>query len=396
MFNFLIKLFIKNHNDVRNTKVRERYGKLSSIIGIIINLFLSTIKFITGIVFNSISITGDAVNNLSDAGSSVISLVSFKLSGKPADQKHPFGHARIEYLASSIVAVIILFVGAELIKTSVNKIINPEPINFSIITVFVLIVSIGAKFWLNRMNTFMEKKIGSSMLKATAADSMSDVMATSAVLISSILSPIINFQLDSYMGIAVAVFIMFSGFKIMQEVLDSLLGKAPSDDLISMIEAYIRKYEGVIGIHDLVVHDYGPQRCFASVHVEVDANHNIMESHDLVDNIERDIAYDYKIHLVIHMDPIVTDDPIVYDLRQMTENTLYDIDESLTMHDFRVVKGSTHCNLIFDVVVPYQCSIADECICEEIKSKINEKDKNLYPVITLDRSYASFPNNRTK
>ena len=392
--NFLLKRFIKNYKNVKNSKVREQYGKLSSIVGIIVNIFLFATKFVVGTLSHSVSITGDAINNLSDAGSSVISLVSFKMSSKPADNKHPFGHARIEYVASSIVAVVILLIGVELLRTSFDKILHPIAIKFSIYTVFILAFSIIAKLWLYRLNANLGKHIDSSMLHATAADSLSDVLATAAVLTSTIISPLINFQLDGFMGIAVGIFIMLSGINILKGTMDSILGQGPSNESIDLIDTYIRKYDGVMGIHDLVVHDYGPNRCFASVHVEVDANVNILDSHDLIDNIERDISVDLGIHLVIHLDPIVMDNPIVNELHLLTEQLISSVDESLSMHDFRVVKGTTHSNLIFDVMVPYQCKKSDKQILEEIIGRMKEKDKSLYVVITIDRSYVSSPNHK--
>ena len=392
--NFLLKRFIKNYKNVKNSKVRDQYGRLSSIVGIIVNIFLFATKFVVGTLSHSVSITGDAINNLSDAGSSVISLVSFKMSSKPADNKHPFGHARIEYVASSIVAVVILLIGVELLRTSFDKILHPIAIKFSIYTVFILAFSIIAKLWLYHLNTNFGKDIDSSMLHATATDSLSDVLATAAVLTSTIISPLINFQLDGFMGIAVGIFIMLSGINILKGTMDSILGQGPSNESIDLIDTYIRKYDGVMGIHDLVVHDYGPNRCFASVHVEVDANVNILDSHDLIDNIERDISVDLGIHLVIHLDPIVMDNPIVNELHLLTEQLISSVDESLSMHDFRVVKGTTHSNLIFDVMVPYQCKKRDKQILEEIIGRMKEKDKSLYVVITIDRSYVSSPNHK--
>lgn len=391
---FLVKLFIKNPQDVDDTKVREQYGKLSSITGIVVNLLLFAVKFTIGSLSGSISIVGDSVNNLSDAGSSIISLVSFKLSSKPADTGHPFGHARVEYISSSVVAVIILFIGMELMKTSVNKIIHPGAVDFSIIIILILIFSIGTKTWLYFFNRGMGRRIDSTILQATAADSLSDVLATSAVLLSGIISRITGLQLDGWMGAAVAVFIMLSGIKILRKTMNSILGEGPSEETVRKIEDFIRKYEGVLGIHDLVVHDYGPGHCFASVHVEVDSNVDILVSHDLIDNIERDIAFDMGIHLVIHLDPIITDNPYVNEMQQMTENVVKSIDNTLSIHDFRVVKGSTHNNLIFDVLVPHECKLGLNKIQDRIIQKIKELDSKLYVVLTLDRSYVSSPNQK--
>ncbi|MDD2211786.1 MAG: cation diffusion facilitator family transporter [Clostridia bacterium] len=387
MPDFLVKKLIKNYQDLRNTKVREQYGKMSSIVGILVNVFLFMIKFTVGTLFHSVAVVADAVNNLSDAGSSVISLVSFKLSSKPADEKHPFGHERIEYIASSLVAVFILLLGVELLKTSFNKIFHPDKIEFSLVVVGVLLFSIAAKLWLYRFNIALGKLIDSSMLKATAVDSFSDVLATSSVLLATIFSPLLGFQLDGYVGIIVSVLIMISGINILKETLDSLLGQVPSGELVELIDSYVRKHDGVLGIHDLVVHNYGPRRYFASVHIEVDAKENILVSHDLIDNIERDIAQDLGIHLVIHLDPIITDDPFVNELRELTAEVVSGVDDSLSMHDFRVVKGVTHSNLIFDVVIPHQCKKSDSEVTTEITQKIKEKDKSLYTVITIDRFY---------
>ncbi len=394
MYDFLLKTFVKNYKDVRSPKVREQYGKLGSIVGIVANVFLFIIKFTVGTLFNSVAIIGDAVNNLSDAGSSVISLVSFKLSNKPPDKDHPFGHARIEYIASSIVGFFILLLGWELLQTSWERILHPGAIEFSLITVFILVFSIFAKLWLYRLNISLGKRIDSSIMQATAADSLSDVMSTSAVLASTIISPLIKIQLDGYMGVAVAFFIIISAIKILKEMLDNLLGKVPSTELINRIITHIRNNPGVIGIHDLVVHDYGPHRCFASVHVEVDARVDVLDSHDLIDNIERDIVTELGIPLVIHMDPVVLDDPFVNEMHQLTEQVIKKVDVSLSMHDFRVVKGATHSNIIFDVTVPFECKKDDNQIIKEIETGFKDISvMNLYPVITIDHTYVAYSDN---
>lgn len=380
----------------KKKEMRERCGRISSIVGISVNVLLFIAKFIVGSLTGSVSITGDAINNLSDAGSSIISFISFKLSKKPADDGHPFGHARIEYIASTAVAVSILFIGFELIKASFEKILNPVAIKFDVIIFCVLLFSIISKFILYRYNAVMAKRIDSEILHATSADSLSDVLATSAVLVSGLVSHFSGIQLDGYMGAFVAVFIIISGLKILKNTVNNILGKGPSQELIQLIESFIKKYDGVIGLHDLVVHDYGPQHCFASVHVEVDSNVDILESHDLIDNIERDISLEYGIHLVIHLDPIVIDDPFADELRHLVLNVVSSVDESLTIHDFRVVRGSTHNNLIFDVLVPYECKKNDARLQEEIIRKIHDTDNKLYVVITLDRSYVSSPNQKPK
>lgn len=394
MQDLLIRLFVKNHEHTRDPLVRQAYGTMTSLVGITVNLILFTVKFIAGTLSGSIAITGDAVNNLSDAGSSVISLISFKLAGKPADVEHPFGHARIEYIAASTVAIIILLIGVELIKSSVDKILNPSAVTFTWVTAGILILSILAKLWLTHFNANLGKRIGSSVMKATAADSLSDVLATTVVLISAALSPVIHFQLDGYMGIAVALFIMNAGLGILKETLDSILGQGPTEELAEQIETYIHRYPGVSGIHDLVAHNYGPGRWFASVHVEVDAAVDILVSHDLVDTIERDIMHELGVHLVIHMDPIVKDDPKINEYSQLTQEIVTAVDPALTVHDFRLVRGLAFKKLVFDVTVPYDCRKSDQQILDEIELSL--KAKQIHAVITIDRSYLSASNYKIK
>lgn len=377
----------KESINLHDTDLRERYGKISSFVGIFVNVFLFAIKLFIGRLFHSVAVTADAVNNLSDAGSSVISLVSFKLAGMPADKEHPFGHERIEYLASSVVGFLIILLGVELLKTSFEKILHPDEIVFSMLTVGVLLFSIVVKFFLYFFNMRLGKRFNSSVMKATAVDSLSDVLATSSVLLSTVVSPLIGLQLDGYMGVAVSILIMISGINILREMLDTLLGEKPAAELVERIENAIKKYDGVLGVHDLVIHSYGPRRFFATAHVEVDAKNDVLASHDLIDNIEREVEEQLNIHLVLHMDPLTMDDPDVNRWREMTKEIVAEVNESLSMHDFRVVKGVTHTNLIFDVVVPYQCQKNDRQVIEEITQKIQAQGENLFPVITIDRSY---------
>ena len=377
----------KESINLHDTDLRERYGKISSFVGIFVNVFLFAIKLFVGRLFHSVAVTADAVNNLSDAGSSVISLVSFKLAGMPADKEHPFGHERIEYLASSVVGFLIILLGVELLKTSFEKILHPDEIVFSMLTVGVLLFSIVVKFFLYFFNMRLGKRFDSSVMKATAVDRLSDVLATSSVLLSTVVSPLIGLQLDGYMGVAVSILIMISGINILREMLDTLLGEKPAAELVERIENAIKKYDGVLGVHDLVIHSYGPRRFFATAHVEVDAKNDVLASHDLIDNIEREVEEQLNIHLVLHMDPLTMDDPDVNRWREMTKEIVAEVNESLSMHDFRVVKGVTHTNLIFDVVVPYQCQKNDRQVIEEITQKIQAQGENLFPVITIDRSY---------
>lgn len=389
MINFIIRSFIKDYENVKDPSVREAYGKLGSSVGILTNIFLSITKIVIGTIFSSISITADGVNNLSDAGSSVVTFIGFKMSGKPADKEHPFGHARIEYLTGLAVGAIILVLGSELIKSSVKEIINPETSVFSWVMVCVLAISIAIKIWLSFFNSGLADKISSSTMKATAMDSRNDVIATAAVLASLFISKFSGLEIDGYMGVVVAVFILYSGVSILKDILNPLLGEMPDQEFIRKIENKVLSYEGILNIHDLVVHNYGPNKYFATVHAEVDAKEDILKSHDIIDNIERDFARDLNINLVIHLDPIVTNDSEINQLRGMTESTIRDIDERLTMHDFRVVKGETHTNLIFDVVIPVDYEIKSSELVKEIEKKIKSVDERYYTVITVDKNYVS-------
>lgn len=392
MIDRMIKMFIKDYEKTSSSVVRARYAVLAGAVGIISNLILFVIKLIVGTLFNSIAVTADAVNNLTDAGSSIITLVGFKISGKPADDKHPYGHARAEYITGFMVSLVILLLGVELIKSSFNKIINPDPISFSYITVAVLTLSIFIKLWQGLFNKNLGRRINSTALEAAGQDSMNDVISTSAVLAATIFAKLTGIQVDGYMGIAVALFIIYSGIKLISETLNLLLGTAPDAGLVSDIEQKILAYEGVLGIHDLVVHSYGVGNCFASVHVEVPANRDILENHDLMDVIEKDVFAEYNVNLVIHMDPIVTDDERVNTLRERVNDIIALIDSKLSMHDFRVVVGKTHSNLIFDVVVPPGYKTGDEELRELIDSEIKKIDSTFNSVITLDRKYTSTTN----
>lgn len=389
MMRLLVRFLIADAQHVEREDVRKAYGHLLGLVGIIANLFLCLIKFIAGTLAHSIAITADAVNNLSDAGSSIITLISFRLSGKPADAEHPFGHARYECLASLLVAVLILFLGVELGKESLFKIVSPQPVSFSWIAVFVLALSIFIKLWMFTYNRYYGKQIHSSVLAATAADSLSDVLGTGAVLLSALLSPLLHFNLDGYMGIVVAVFILFTGISLIRSALDELLGKAPEPQIVEELLRRIRQYEGVLGVHDLIVHDYGPNRLFASVHVEVDYRRDIFESHDMIDNIEKDIKEHMGIETVVHMDPIRVDDALTNELRQVMKEILTQISPRLSFHDFRIVPGTTHTNLIFDVAVPFDLPYDDETLMRRITQKLHERRKDCYAVITFDRAYTS-------
>lgn len=387
MISWMIRHFIKDWENTSNSKVRERYGVLAGAVGIASNGFLFLIKFLTGLLLGSISIMADAVNNLSDAGSSVITLIGFKISGKPADNEHPYGHARMEYICGLIVSFIIVFLGLQLIGSSFNKILHPAEVEVNAVMLFVLVVSIGVKLWQGIFNRTLGKKIDSAALQATAADSLNDVYATSAVLISALLMKFTGLRLDGWMGLAVAIFITVSGFKLVMETVNPLLGMAPDQGMVQAIQNKIMSYDGVIGIHDLVIHNYGPERCFASVHAEVPAKQDILISHDIIDNIERDFCENMNIHLVIHLDPVVNDNEEINQLREMVLEIVKGISREISMHDFRVVFGTTHTNLVFDVAVPPEFQFSDQDLCKEITKQVKQHDQTLFTVITVDRNY---------
>ena len=387
MTELLIRLFVRDYRNMDRPEVRERYGKFSGIVGIVSNLLLFVMKAVTGFVTGSISIVADAVNNLSDSASSVITLVGFKLSGKPADQEHPYGHARIEYISGLIVSFLILLLGVQLLQESAGKIFAPEEAAFSPVAVVVLVVSCLIKTWQCLFYRKVGRRISSPTIEATAADSRSDVFSTLAVLLGLVISRLTGFNLDGYMGVAVALLILWTVVKVVKETSDPLLGTAPAREVVDDIYRTILSYDGILGLHDLNVHMYGEGRTFASVHCEVDAHEDILASHDLVDNIERDFLKQKNIHLVIHMDPIVVDDAPTNALREQVREVLRGISPEITMHDFRVVWGKTHSNVLFDVCVPFGFRYTDAALLDEIANGIYMLGKNYVPVVTVDHSY---------
>lgn len=391
---WLIKKFIKDYENIHDSNVRASYGKFSGKVGIFCNVLLFLLKAVVGTLSGSVSITADAVNNLSDAASSVISLIGFRMAEKPADDDHPYGHARYEYLSGLSVAVMIILIGFELFKSSLGKVFHPAEVNFSFISVIVLIFSIILKLWMSAFNRSLSKTINSSTLKATSQDSRNDVVTTSVVLIAAVISNYAGIELDGWMGIAVAIFILYSGIGLVKETLNPLLGKAPDPEFVAYIQQKIMGYDGVLGTHDLMIHDYGPGRQFASVHVEMAAERNVIESHDVIDNIERDFLANDNLNLIVHYDPIITGDAMVNDLRSWLCEQIKTIDSTLSIHDLRIVPGSTHVNLIFDCVVPPSLSIH----CSDIKNKIielvNSKYENYFCIITIDLSYAPIPHSQ--
>lgn len=385
MTGFLIRHFIKN--DVDNGKMRESYGRLSGSVGIACNVFLSAIKLAAGLIFGSVSVTADAANNLTDAMSSLVTLIGFKLSGKPADKKHPYGHERIEYVAGLIVSFLILFIGVELVKMSFGKVVSGEESGTGALVLIILGVSVCVKLWLFAFNRKIGKKIDSAVICATAQDSLNDAIATSAVLISAAVSHFSGFNLDGYAGMAVAVYIIVSGIGLIKDTADPLLGTAPTPEFTKKIEDKITAFDGVDGIHDLIIHNYGPNRCFASVHLEVSAKQDILISHDIADNIERDFKRDMGIDLVVHLDPIVKDDEDVNRAKAMVGEIIAELDPIITYHDFRMVKGASHSNLIFDICVPVDYALSDGELTKIISDKVSEKDKTFVCVITVDKNF---------
>lgn len=387
MTKLLMKIFLKNKNP-ESSSGREAYGRIAGIVGIVCNLLLSIVKFFVGTISNSVSITADATNNITDAGSSLVTLVGFRLSEKPADEDHPYGHARIEYITGLIVSFLILLIGFDIFKTSFGKILHPEESVFSWVSVIVLVVSIIVKLWLSAFNKTLGKAIKSKALEATAADSRNDCISTAAVLVATIVSRFTGFNLDGYMGVAVAVFILISGIGLVKETVSPLLGQAPSKELYEKITNEILKYENVLGVHDLMVHSYGPGSYFASAHIEMDAKINVLVCHDIMDTIERDFKENFNIHLVVHLDPTVLDSEETNELKKMVEKIIADIDSQLTFHDFRVVYGDKAKNVLFDIVVPPKYKYSDAQLTDMLKNEIKKAGNgNLYAVITVDRGY---------
>lgn len=385
MTDFILRLFVKDYENKSNPAVRAKCGGAVAIIGIIVNLFLAAFKLFAGILSGSISITADAVNNISDAGSQVVSLITFKISAKPADRDHPFGYARIEYVASMIVSFLILFVSISLFSESIQKILNPSETEYSILVMIILAVSVLGKLWLFFFGRSAGKKLNSDVIRASATDSLSDAGATFAVLVSAIIAHFSGFDVDGYMGVAVAIIIFIAGIKVLNETKNSILGSAPEPEVVEGIHNIVKEYDQILGIHDMVVHNYGPGNTICSFHAEVDGKVDVFATHDCIDNVERRIYNDLGIRATIHMDPIVTDDEKVTVLRVSVAAAVKRIDERLTIHDFRYVEGITHSNLIFDVTVPFEIKESNERIKELISNQIAEMDPNYFAVITVDR-----------
>lgn len=388
MVTLLARLCIKDYKAYGDTKVRERYGVLSGCVGILLNVMLFALKFFAGLVSHSIAITADAFNNLSDAGSSVITLLGFKLSSAEPDPEHPFGHGRLEYLSGLLVSAIIIIMGFELFKDSVDKILHPQDMAFSPLVIGILLISIAIKLYMAYYNRALADKLDSAAMRATATDSMSDSLATFIVLISTIFCEFTSLHIDGYCGLIVAVIVIWAGISAGKETLDPLLGQPPEAEFVEQIESIVESQEGIIGLHDLVVHNYGPGRVMISLHAEVPANVDVMISHDVIDRTEHILKKELHCEAVIHMDPVVTDDPRVNHLHEDVKRIVEDWNEKASIHDFRVVFGNTHTNLVFDVVVPYQIKMSEYEITEQLQKRVSEQiGKEYFIAIDIDRKY---------
>lgn len=387
MINLLVRRLVKNYEEIHRPEVRRAYGVLCGSVGIGLNLVLFAVKFLAGTWSGLISITADAFNNLSDAGSSIITLIGFKMAGQKPDPEHPFGHGRIEYLSGLFVSIAILFMAVELIRTSFRKVLHPAASESSPVLILILLFSIGIKLYMAYYNTSIGKRIQSAGMRATAVDSLSDCCATAAVLFATLFMYFTQIDIDGYCGILVGVFIFYAGCKAAGETISPLLGQKPSADLVNQIHEIVMSYDEVIGIHDLIAHDYGPGRLMISLHAEVPANGNILQLHDTIDRIEQQLGNDLNCEAVIHMDPILTDDEQTREYQDIVLQVLAKMEGGLQIHDFRIVKGPTHTNLIFDVVTPFDYVLSDTALIEQIQEKLQQKDASLFAVVRVDKGY---------
>lgn len=388
MIQFLVHRFINKPDEIQNLEVREQYGILSSSVGIVANIFLFVAKFFIGSMTNSISITSDAFNNLSDMASAIFTFFGYKLAAKPADDDHPFGHGRIEYLVSLVIAAAILFVGFEFLINSIEKIITPEPIIFSFVAALVLIVSIGVKLWLARFNFFLGHKIQSSTMIATANDSKSDVLATVSTFVALVASLVTSLPVDGIMGCFVSFFILKAGFGIIKDTVDTLIGMKADPELASEIKSLALDSPNVVGVHDLMVHNYGPGRMFASLHAEIPSHSDLMEIHEEMDRLERDIKAKTHVVTVIHMDPIVIDDPKRDQIKAMAIDCIHQIDARLHLHDFRMVDGVERINVVFDLVKPYDLKISDQELKKMVQALLRKQDERITCIIEIEHEFA--------
>lgn len=385
MTKFLVSIFIKNKDDILNPEVRKAYGTLSGAVGILCNIFLFLIKFIAGLITSSISITADAFNNLSDAGSSIVTLIGFRMAGKPADIDHPYGHGRIEYISGLIIAFAILLMGFELLKTSVDKILHPEAISFSIMSIAILILSILIKLWMTFFNKGLGKKLNASAMLATATDSLNDCVATAVVLFAVLFCKLTGINIDGFAGLFVALFVLYAGFSTAKDTIEPLLGQAPNPEFIKELEEFILSHKEIIGVHDVIVHDYGPGRVIASIHAEISKDMDFSKAHDIIDNIEDEIREKLGCEITIHMDPIANNDEAVKNIKNSVVAIIKAIDERLNIHDFRITDGPLRKNIVFDLEVPFEFPTEPEALIKEINNKIKSLNEIYFPVIKIDR-----------
>lgn len=385
----MVRFFIRKFGgDPERPGYRQRVGVLSGIVNVLCNIFLFIIKLIIGMVSGSVAVTADAFNNLSDTGSALVTIAGFKLSNKAPDQKHPFGYGRTEYVAGVVVSVLILMVGFQFVQSSVDKILHPAKVEFNLIMLIALLAAVAVKLWMGYANNAFGKAMGgSSTVKAVMFDSLSDVATTTVAIISLVLSRFVGFPIDGYLGVLIALAVLIGGIKILLDTISPLLGQPPSPELVTNIRELVLGYEEIVGIHDIVIHNYGANRVIATLHAEVPANNNILFAHEIIDRAEREIGAKLGITVLMHLDPIVTDDRRVNEVRQIVVNTLAEINPAYDMHDFRMLDGRQQINLIFDVLVPYRMEMSDEQVEEEIIQRLKSKDSRFHPIITVDKSF---------
>ena len=387
MTDLLVKCFIRDYQNTDDAAVREKYGFLSSVVGIACNVILFAVKLFMGILSNSISIMSDAFNNLSDSVSCIVTMFGYKLAAMPADKNHPFGHGRFEYLTSLVLAVVIMIVGYELFQNSLEKVLHPEQVRFSWVVLVCLLASILVKIWMSAFNRKLGKKIDSSVMLATAQDSLNDVISTVATVISLVLSTMVSWPVDGIIGILVSVFVLYSGFEIIKDTISQLLGQPADKELVQNIAHIMRQRPQILGVHDMIIHSYGPGNMIGSAHAEVSADSDILKIHDIIDQVEKEIEEKTHVMFTIHMDPIETDNQEIEHMKQKMKGILSHIDKSLTFHDFRMVSGDTHTNLIFDIVVPFECKLTTEQIQKQVDEELSTLDQTYYAVITFDHNY---------
>ena len=387
MITLLAKLIIPNYQKTSDSKVRESYGILSGVVGICLNVCLFTGKFIAGLMSGAISITADAFNNLSDAGSSIVTLLGFKLAAQKPDTEHPYGHGRLEYVSGLIVSMFIVVMGVELIKSSIAKIFHPTQTEFSTLIAVILLCSIAVKLYMFYYNSRLSAKLNSVAMHSTAADSLSDTIATTVVLVSSIFTKFTGINIDGFTGLAVSVFIIYSGVTSAIDTINPLLGQPPTAEYVEKVCKVVTSYKGILGVHDFMSHDYGPGRRMISLHAEVPADMDILVAHDMIDNIEMRLEHEFGVNAVIHMDPISVNDPETNALRAQVSQMILALDSGLSFHDFRIVKGQTHTNVLFDVVAPYECKFSDEEIVSKLKEQIKGINPHYHCIINVDKKY---------